>query len=87
MAEAAGKLKLTDITVLPARAEAVGRGPMRASFDVVTARAVAALPVLLEQMPKEPPEQKPRGQWNPQQVQPECWPKPKAELLPAGAYP
>ena len=26
------------------------------------------LPVLLEQMPKEPPEQKPRGQWNPQQV-------------------
>ena len=51
------------------------------------AQQSAELPVLLEQMPKEPPEQKPRGQWNPQQVQPECWPKPKAELLPAGAYP
>ncbi|MCI8589141.1 MAG: 16S rRNA (guanine(527)-N(7))-methyltransferase RsmG [Clostridiales bacterium] len=46
--EAAGQLKLPDITVLPARAETVGRGPMRGSFDVVTARAVAALPVLLE---------------------------------------
>jgi len=48
VAEAAGKLKLPDITVLPARAEEVGRGPLRASFDAVTARAVAALPVLLE---------------------------------------
>lgn len=46
--QAADQLKLSGITVLPARAEAVGRGPMRASFDVVTARAVAALPVLLE---------------------------------------
>ena len=36
------------------------------------AQQSAELPVLLEQMPKEPPE---------------CWPKPKAELLPAGAYP
>ncbi|MCI8331259.1 MAG: 16S rRNA (guanine(527)-N(7))-methyltransferase RsmG [Clostridiales bacterium] len=48
VAEAATRLKLPHITVLPARAETIARGPLRGSFDAVTARAVAALPVLLE---------------------------------------
>jgi 16S rRNA (guanine527-N7)-methyltransferase len=43
------ELKLGNITVLHARAEAVGREPKyREAFDLATARALAALPVVLE---------------------------------------
>ena len=41
-------LGLDNVEVLGERAEMLGRGPSRASFDVVTARACAALPVLAE---------------------------------------
>jgi 16S rRNA (guanine527-N7)-methyltransferase len=42
-------LKLRNVTVVAERAENLGRDPAyRASFDVVTARACAALPVLAE---------------------------------------
>ncbi|HHV63997.1 MAG TPA: 16S rRNA (guanine(527)-N(7))-methyltransferase RsmG [Peptococcaceae bacterium] len=42
-------LKLTGIRVLHARAEDIGKDPkFREKFDVITARAVAELPVLLE---------------------------------------
>jgi 16S rRNA (guanine527-N7)-methyltransferase len=37
-----------DATVIAERAELLGRGEARASFDLVTARACAALPVLVE---------------------------------------
>ncbi len=37
-----------DAEIVNARAEEIGRDQLRASFDVVTARAVASLPVLLE---------------------------------------
>lgn len=46
--ESARLLGLTNITALAARAEDAAAGKMRESFDVVTARAVAALPVLSE---------------------------------------
>jgi 16S rRNA (guanine527-N7)-methyltransferase len=41
-------LGLDNVTVRRERAEETGRGPLRESFDVATARAVAKLPVLLE---------------------------------------
>ena len=42
-------LGLPDVLVVQARAEEAGRAPdLRASFDVVVARAVASLPVLVE---------------------------------------
>jgi 16S rRNA (guanine527-N7)-methyltransferase len=37
-----------NVAVVADRAEAIGRGPLRESFDLVTARACAALPVLAE---------------------------------------
>lgn len=44
----AKELGLSNITAISDRAEALGRGEMRESFDAATARAVAALPVLTE---------------------------------------
>jgi 16S rRNA (guanine527-N7)-methyltransferase len=44
----AGSLGLANVEVLAERAETLGRGPARESFDLVTARACAALPVLAE---------------------------------------
>lgn len=41
-------LRLAGVEVLAERAEVLGRGPTRESFDAVTARACAALPVLEE---------------------------------------
>ncbi|MBQ8333260.1 MAG: 16S rRNA (guanine(527)-N(7))-methyltransferase RsmG [Clostridia bacterium] len=41
-------LGLANITAISGRAEALSRGELRESFDVATARAVAALPVLTE---------------------------------------
>ncbi len=41
-------LALTDVEVLEGRSENLGRGPNRENFDLVTARAVAPLPVLVE---------------------------------------
>lgn len=41
-------LGLANVEVLAERAEILGRGPSRESFDLVTARACAALPVLAE---------------------------------------
>ena len=41
-------LGLANVEVLAERAETLGRGPSRESFDLVTARACAALPVLAE---------------------------------------
>lgn len=41
-------LGLANVEVLADRAEDLGRGPARESFDLVTARACAALPVLAE---------------------------------------
>lgn len=41
-------LGLVNVEVRAERAEALGRGPSRESFDLVTARACAALPVLVE---------------------------------------
>lgn len=47
--EAAEQLKLTDFTVRNERSESLGQDPkLREHFDIVSARAVAALPVLLE---------------------------------------
>lgn len=44
-----GELALGDVTVRQARAEDAGRAPdLRAAFDVVVARALAPLPVLVE---------------------------------------
>jgi 16S rRNA (guanine527-N7)-methyltransferase len=45
--EAADVLELSNVTVHTGRAEELGRGELRGSFDVVTARAVAALSRLL----------------------------------------
>ena len=43
------ELGLSDVTVHPLRAEDAGRAPeLRASFDVVVARALAAMPILVE---------------------------------------
>jgi len=41
-------LELRNVEVLAERAEVLGRGPHRESFDLVAARACAALPVLAE---------------------------------------
>jgi 16S rRNA (guanine527-N7)-methyltransferase len=46
--DAIKELGLGNATVLPLRAEDVGRGKMRESFDVALARAVALMPVLVE---------------------------------------
>lgn len=47
--EAAGQMKITNVTCLHVRAEEAGkRRKMRETFDVVTARAVKALPVVAE---------------------------------------
>ena len=49
MAEAAQQLQLSGFTVRNQRSETLGQDPQtRARFDVVTARAVSGLPVLLE---------------------------------------
>lgn len=44
----AEKLGLDNVTAISGRAEDLARGEMRESFDIATARAVAALPVLTE---------------------------------------
>lgn len=46
--EAGAKLGLTNLTVLPLRAEEAAQGDRRESFDVVTARAVGELVMLAE---------------------------------------
>ena len=46
--ECAAAAGLTNVEVITARAEEAGRGEMRESFGLVTARAVASLPILLE---------------------------------------
>ena len=48
VAMAAERLGLTNVRTMTARAEVAARGDARDSFDLATARAVAALPVLLE---------------------------------------
>jgi 16S rRNA (guanine527-N7)-methyltransferase len=48
LAEMAETLGLTKVTVHAIRAEDAGRGPLRERFAIVTARAVATLPELLE---------------------------------------
>ncbi len=49
VADAAERLGLENVSVMHARAEDMGRDPsLRESFDLVTARAVAAMPVLAE---------------------------------------
>ena len=45
---AAAELGLSNINAISGRAEDLARGSMRESFDIATARAVAALPVLTE---------------------------------------
>ncbi len=44
----AAKLGLTNLSVVHARLEDYGRGPAREAFDVATARALGALPVVAE---------------------------------------
>jgi 16S rRNA (guanine527-N7)-methyltransferase len=44
----AAKLRLANLSVVHARLEDYGRGPARESFDVATARALGALPVVAE---------------------------------------
>mgnify|MGYP002582014361 CR=1 FL=1 len=46
--ETAALLGLDNVTAVTARAEDVGAGELRGKYDCVTARAVAALPVLIE---------------------------------------
>lgn len=46
--EIAAELKLDNVAVVASRAEDAGRGPLRDTADLVTARAVAALPELVE---------------------------------------
>ncbi len=48
LADAARALELTNVKVLRARAEEVGRSRARGTFDVVTSRAAGALPWLVE---------------------------------------
>ena len=48
VAAAAEKLGLQNLTTIAGRAEVIGRGEHRDRYDLVTARAVAALPMLLE---------------------------------------
>jgi 16S rRNA (guanine527-N7)-methyltransferase len=45
---AAKQLNLTNVQVVERRAEDAAHGPLRQSFDVAVARALASLPVLLE---------------------------------------
>lgn len=42
------RLGMANVEIVAGRAEAVGHGPTRERFDLVTARACAALPVLVE---------------------------------------
>jgi 16S rRNA (guanine527-N7)-methyltransferase len=44
----AGRLGMTNVTVVHARLEDYGQGPARESFDVATARALGPLPVVAE---------------------------------------
>jgi 16S rRNA (guanine527-N7)-methyltransferase len=44
----AKELGLSNLKVLPERAEVIAHGPMRDSFDIVTARAVGAMNMLVE---------------------------------------
>ena len=46
--EAAKNLNLKNLTAVTARAEEAGRGALKEKFDFATARAVAALPILVE---------------------------------------
>jgi 16S rRNA (guanine527-N7)-methyltransferase len=48
VAATAAELHLTNVEVVHARLEDYGRGPARQSFDVATARALGALPVVAE---------------------------------------
>ena len=48
VAATAAELHLTNVKVVHARLEDYGRGPARQSFDVATARALGALPVVAE---------------------------------------
>jgi 16S rRNA (guanine527-N7)-methyltransferase len=48
LSELAAALELSNVEVVAERAEEAGRGPLRGSAGLVTARAVAALPELLE---------------------------------------
>jgi 16S rRNA (guanine527-N7)-methyltransferase len=48
VASTAARLRLTNLTVIHARLEDYARGPARATFDVATARALGALPVVAE---------------------------------------
>jgi 16S rRNA (guanine527-N7)-methyltransferase len=48
VASTAARLGLTNLTVVHARLEDYARGPARATFDVATARALGALPVVAE---------------------------------------
>ena len=48
LSETVKSLALPNVKVIRARAEEVGRGRQRAGFDVVTSRAVAAMPWLVE---------------------------------------
>jgi 16S rRNA (guanine527-N7)-methyltransferase len=49
LADAAARLKLgARVQVLTGRAEELGRGPLRGTFDLVTARSFAAAPVTAE---------------------------------------
>ncbi len=48
IAGVAEELGLTNVTAVAGRAEALAAGAMRESFDIVSARAVASMPILLE---------------------------------------
>jgi 16S rRNA (guanine527-N7)-methyltransferase len=48
LAECAKTLQLSNVRVESERAEVLGQGPLRATFDAATSRACARLPVLLE---------------------------------------
>jgi 16S rRNA (guanine527-N7)-methyltransferase len=48
VAAAAAQLRLANVVVVHARLEEYGHGPARQSFDVATARALGALPVVAE---------------------------------------
>ena len=48
LAEAAAELTLSHVHIEPIRAEEAGRSPLRESFDVVVARAVATMDLLAE---------------------------------------
>ena len=46
--DTAGSLGLADVAAIASRAEELSHGKLRESFDIVTARAVSAMPVLIE---------------------------------------